>query len=221
MPQSADDMLARLAAAGCFVPAVKWEDEIRAFEAADAADPPAPGQVLFLGDSDIRFWREDGRFERDFAGLAAINRGFGGARTWEMVAYFPRIVEPYAPGRIVYNCGDNDLLAPGVTDAMILAGFRVFVELVRERLPLTGRIFYTSIKPCPKLLHLWPRQQRVNELIRAYCAGGADLQFIDYWQTVLNPDGTIRQSAFRADGVHLAPAHYGEWTAILRPLIDR
>jgi len=69
MPQSVDDMLARLAAAGCFVPGVRWQDEIAAFEAADAANPPAPGQALFVGDSDIRLWREDGRFERDFAGV--------------------------------------------------------------------------------------------------------------------------------------------------------
>ena len=33
-----------------------WEDEIIAFEAADAIAPPEKGLVLFTGSSSIRFW---------------------------------------------------------------------------------------------------------------------------------------------------------------------
>ena len=41
----------------------KWEPEIRAFEAQDRPNPPAPGGVLFIGSSSIRLWKS---LEQDF-----------------------------------------------------------------------------------------------------------------------------------------------------------
>ena len=215
------ELIERARQAGMVISPVNWEPEIRAFADEDAARPPQTGGILFVGDSDIRFWREDGRFEQDFPGLPVINRGFGGARTWELLAWFRQIVDPYRPVLIVYNCGDNDLLEAGVTEPMIRDGFRLFVEAVRRRQPQVRRVYYTSIKPCPQLLRLWPRQQRTNELIRQYCQAQPDTQFVPYFQTVLTEDGSIRPEAFRSDEVHLAAAHYGEVAKLLRPLLER
>ena len=57
-------------------PAV-WEPMIAEFERAAAEAPPAPGSVLFLGASAIRFWDS---LADDMAPLPAVGRGFGGAK---------------------------------------------------------------------------------------------------------------------------------------------
>ena len=110
-----------------------------------------------------------------------------------------------------------------VREILALQGdqFRLFVEAVRQRQPQVRRVYYTSIKPCPRLLRLWPRQQGTNELIRQYCQTHPDARFVPYFQTVLTEDGSIRPEAFRPDEVPLAPAHYGEVAKLLRPLLAR
>jgi hypothetical protein len=82
--------------------------EIRAFEAADAKQPPAPGGVLFVGSSSIRLWKT---LADDFPGLPVTNRGFGGSQVADSTRYAGRIVLPYKPRTIVMYAGDNDLAA--------------------------------------------------------------------------------------------------------------
>ena len=96
-----------LEAIGMIVPEVRFEDEIARYVEADADRPPHGG-ILFVGDSDIRRW-DPAAMADAFAGLPVINRGFGGARTWEVLLYLHRIVLPYRPHVIVYGCGDNDI----------------------------------------------------------------------------------------------------------------
>ena len=54
---------------------VVWESEIEQYEASDAANPPAPGSIVFVGSSSIRFWNTLGA---DMAPMLVLNRGFGG-----------------------------------------------------------------------------------------------------------------------------------------------
>ncbi|MBL8762597.1 MAG: hypothetical protein JNL50_14980, partial [Phycisphaerae bacterium] len=73
-------------------PAPWYEPEIRAFESADLASPPAPGQVLFIGSSSIKFWK---LLATDMSPAPVLNRGFGGSKTRELLGVFDRIVTPY------------------------------------------------------------------------------------------------------------------------------
>src|SRR5687768_3630009 len=75
-----------------------FEAEIRAFEAADAKDPPAPGGVLFVGSSSIRLWNT---LAKDFPDHPVINRGFGGSQVADSTRYADRIVLPYKPKTVV------------------------------------------------------------------------------------------------------------------------
>src|SRR4051812_13086574 len=62
----------------------RWEAEIGAFERADREAPPAPGGIVFAGSSSIRLWTT---LKDDFAGLPALNRGFGGSQIREVTAF--------------------------------------------------------------------------------------------------------------------------------------
>ena len=211
---------AGLERAGMRIPDVKFHGEIQAFARTDRERPPRPGGILFVGDSDIRFWNDDGCFEEAFADLNAINRGFGGARTWETLIYFPRIIAPYRPDLIVYNAGDNDIAAlksAGPDTAEI--GVRLFLRMVRKHLPETRRVFYLAIHPAPCNEPLWRHQREANRRIRARCEACDFAEYLDYLALIVTATGSLRRSVFRADRLHYTPAFYRVLAAYVRPIL--
>ena len=202
-------------------PEVKFQGEIECFQAADRQSPPARNGVLFVGDSDIRLWTTDGEFDRAFRGLPALNRGFGGARTWEVVEYFSRIVEPYRPRAIVYCCGDNDVSclreAGGET---AVRGFSEFLDQVRKGLPETKKVFYLAIHPAPVIVTLWDVRERVNARIEQICAASGLAEFVDYLHLLRDGQGRLQPEHFRQDGLHFSTPFYRTLAAFLGPRLD-
>lgn len=86
--------------------ASRFSEEVQRFEAADRAAMPPIGGVLFVGSSSIRMWPH---LAADFPGTGTIQRGVGGTRLDEILAFAPRIVIPYKPRLIVLYAGDNDI----------------------------------------------------------------------------------------------------------------
>jgi hypothetical protein len=147
-------------------PDAPFAAEIRKFEEADAASPPAPGGVLFVGSSSIRLWTT---LADDFPGVPVINRGFGGSRIAHSTRYADRIVIPYKPRTIVFYAGDNDL-AGGLSPEQVLADYKAFVATVRAALPET-RILFISIKPSTARWKLVEQIREANRLVRAVQRG--------------------------------------------------
>ncbi len=160
-----------------------FENEIRAFEAADKKKMPEPGGVLFLGSSSIQKWSS---LQRDFAAFKVINRGFGGSIIEQSTRYAPRIVWPYKPRLIIFYAGDNDL-AEGKTPPQVLADFQSLAARVREQLPQTS-IAFVSIKPSPARAELKGQAMQANALIRAWIEERREqkLRFIDVWTAMTN-----------------------------------
>jgi hypothetical protein len=86
----------------------RWESEIAAFEAADRANPPPTGAILFVGSSSIRLWKT---LSEGFPDHTVIRRGFGGSLIAESTAFADRIIVPYRPKMIFLYAGDNDVAA--------------------------------------------------------------------------------------------------------------
>ena len=131
-----------------------FESEITAFEAADATSPPAPGGIVFVGSSSIRFWDT---LAEDMAPLPVVRRGFGGAHMEHVLHNARRIVIPYAPRAVVVFVGGNDIgagksaehvLEPGrdgIVEPQVphevepLGPVRFYVEFLREESAGEGR----------------------------------------------------------------------------------
>lgn len=192
-------------------PFAKWESAIAAFEEQDREQLPAPGGIVFVGSSSIRLWD----LERDFPGLPAINRGFGGSQVVDSTHFAPRIVIPYQPRIVVLYAGDNDI-AQEVTPCQVYENFRAFTATIHESLPET-RILYIAIKPSIKRWHLVHRVRAANALIRADCEEDERLTFIDIDAPMLGEDGQPRKELFVEDGLHLSPEGYAVWADVLRP----
>lgn len=190
-------------------PTAWYEPEIRAFEAADALNPPEPGRVLFIGSSSIRMWDT---LERDMAPMPVLNRGFGGSKTNEVLAVFDRIVTPYEPAVIVYYCGDNDLGNDNTDSAAAANGFIAFDERARALWPRI-EVLYLPIKPSVARWNNWDAMRRANALVAQYCnatPGATYLPTVD--ATMI--DGKPNPEILRADGLHLNEKGYAIWTEV-------
>jgi len=191
-----------------------YENEIRAFEAADAVSPPEPGQILFTGSSSVRMWTT---LAEDMAPMPVLNRGFGGSKTNEVLAVFDRIVVPYEPSVIVYYCGDNDLGNDNTDFAAAANGFIAFDKRARALWPKV-EVLYIAIKPSIARWNNWDAMRKANAMVADYCAATPGATYLDIATPVLGPDGPD-PTIFLDDGLHLNAKGYAIWTEVMRPQI--
>jgi lysophospholipase L1-like esterase len=193
-------------------PSLRFEKEIKAYEAADEKNPPPEGAILFTGASGIRRWTTP---QEDFPEHKVINRGFGGCGMGDVVYYADRIVIPYKPKLIVVQAGGNDLNS-GKTPQQVLADFQALVDKVRAKLPET-RIAYLSINPSPARWTQVEKQNEANRLVKEYVAKGQNLDYIDLYDAFIGSDGKPREELFVADRQHHNAEGYKVRTQIVKP----
>ena len=202
------------AAADSALDPARFEPEIRAFEAADRAQPPPLGGIVFIGSSSIQNWTN---VAADFPGVPVLNRGFGGSTLADVVYYAGRILLPYRPRLVVLYAGDNDL-AMGRTPERVVADYEAFIARVRSGLP-AARVVFVSIKPSPSRRAFIPRMRETNERIRAIIARDSLQAYVDVFTPMLDPAGQPRPELFMADSLHMTRAGYLLWRARLAPVV--
>ena len=191
-----------------------FESEIVAFETQDASQAPAPGSVVFVGSSSIRFWDS---LTEDMAPAPVIQRGFGGAQMSHVLHNVHRVVTPYAPSRVVVYAGDNDLAAGSEKTAeTVVAQYRELIGEIHSRVP-EAKIDFIAIKPSTLRWEEWPEMNRANLAIAAFAKEDPRLGYFDIATPMLGPDGRPRGELFRMDGLHLSPEGYAVWTEVVRP----
>lgn len=189
-----------------------WAEAIAHFATADAAQPPSPGGIVFVGSSSIRLWAT---LAEDFPGLGVVNRGFGGSELGDTLFHADRLIIAHRPRLVVVYAGENDLQAGKAPEA-VAADFRALHARLRAALPEL-RLLYLSIKLSPARAAIAPAVLRANALLAAACTDLPGCTFVDVSATLLDADGAPRAEFFREDRLHLTPAGYAAWVATLRP----
>jgi lysophospholipase L1-like esterase len=188
----------------------RFEEEIKQFEEMDKIHFPTLSGIVFTGSSSIKVWKT---IPEDFAPFNAINRGFGGCFTSDVVYYADRVILPYKPSMVVLYIGDNDINS-GKTPETVFDDFKTLVNYIHKSLPKTF-IFYISIKPSVNRWALWEKMKNANELIEKFAKKNELVDFIDISPTLLGKDGKPRPELF-ADGLHLNADGYKLWTSLVR-----
>lgn len=204
------------ATAEAAAPANRWERSIQRFETADRENPPAPGQVLFVGSSSIVRWET---LEEDFPSIDLLSRGFGGSYISDVLYFTDRVILPYRPSHVVIYAGDNDADADRTAEE-IFADYKGIVERVHAALPET-RISFISMKPSPSR---WDRADVMiagNAMVKAYADADPRLDYIDVWGPMLGVDGTPRAELFVEDMLHMNPHGYVLWRSIVAGYVER
>ena len=187
----------------------RFDSEIKAFEELDRKNTPPKGAVLFVGSSSIKRWST----AESFPGLTVINRGFGGSYIADVNHYFDQTVRRYAANVVVFYAGDNDL-GNGKSSDRVFADYQAFVEKVHAAKPDT-EIFYIAIKPSLARWKLWDTMKAFNERVRAFSSSRPRLHFVDVAPPMLGANGQPRPELFVEDGLHMTPAGYEIWTALV------
>jgi lysophospholipase L1-like esterase len=192
----------------------RWEETIKKFEAADAANPAPKGAVLLVGGSNARRWTDVADY---FPQEKVINRGFGGALLADVLHFADRIVIPYAPRVIVLNAGGNDL-ASGKSPEEVRDACRAFGRKVGAALPKT-RIISISVPPVLRAANA-PQSlaaiRRTNALLAEVAHEEPALTFIDLFPAFADAEGKTRAELFVEDGTHFSAKGYAVVAGLIR-----
>lgn len=196
-----------------------FADEIAAFKKADSFPRfQVKNPILFIGSSSFRKWET---IKADFPGYRILNRGFGGSTLPDVTRYANEIIFPYKPKQIVIYCGENDLASSGdVTAATVFKRFTLLFNLVRSKLP-TVPVAFVSIKPSPSRMTIQPEVKKANALIKKFLGLKKNSVFINVYDAMLNPDGTMRKELYVEDQLHMTAAGYAIWQRIIKPYLLR
>lgn len=184
----------------------RFEAEVSALVARPL--PSGGVSTLFLGSSSIRLWDVDG----SFPDLHALNRGFGGATTADVLHHYERIVAGVQPDTVIVYVGENDIAAGSSAEAA-QADVLALMTRLRADMP-RARIAYLSMKPTPLRWDLYAKMAAANAVIKAQAAEiGYD--FVDVGGALLDEGGKPDPIYFSVDGLHLNKEGYRRWTSIL------
>lgn len=203
----------------CFIYSPLWaqqtfEKEIRNYEKQDSISMPAKGQILFIGSSSFRIWKT---FATDLAGIAAINRGFGGSTMTDALYYFDRMVVKYEPSTVVVYEGDNDL-NKGKSLEDLAKEYEDFSNRLKKALPKT-KLVYLAVRPSLSRIAIVDKQKQFNSWLADYCKSQKGRFFLDMHSPFYLPDGTVMPDIFVADRLHLNEKGYLIFSSKIREFI--
>jgi len=191
-----------------------WEQEISAYERGDVTNPPPKGGIEFVGSSGIRLWQT---LAQDFAGQPVFNRGFGGSEIVDSTHFADRIILPYAPRKIFFRAGGNDL-ANGKSPEEVFGDFKDFAALVHSNLPNTA-IYYIAWNPTPSRWKQHEAERALNAMVAGFRQGKPFLKYIETYDLPMDAGGRPRPELFVADQLHFSAAGYRLLAERVRPYV--
>ena len=164
-----------------------------------------PVGTLLVGSSIFRRWSSAAEDLRD---EGVVNHGFGGSRTWELLAYAKELVIDFRPAVVVCYCGSNDVNA-GQSAAAIADRVEIFMEAIEHALPGVG-VVYVSINRAPQKRDRWAVVDEANDRIEAACRNASNRVFVDVNEGLFDPQGSPRGDLYLDDGLHFRREAYRE-----------
>jgi len=189
-----------------------FQSTVDRWASQDDLAPWEPGRTVFVGSSSMRLWT---RLQEDFSEWAPIQRGFGGSRLWDVVEHSEELITRHDPQGVVIFAGTNDINA-GLSAVETLTAYRCLVERIADELGDVP-IGFIAVTPTPARWSQWPEATALNDAVEALADEWPDLHFFDPTDLFLATGSPPDASLFVSDGLHLSPAGYALWTAVIRP----
>lgn len=191
-----------------------FSKDIQNFKKKDSIDFPPKKAVLFIGSSTFTKWTD---VQTYFPNHTIVNRGFGGSSLPDLIYFVNDVVYPYKPKQVVIYCGENDF-AGGATAQIVADRVKQLFDLIREKYPRV-QLTYISIKPSPSREKYWTEMKIANKLIAELIAKTKRADFINTYDAMFNPDGTIMKDIFLSDNLHMNAKGYALWAPIMEPYL--
>lgn len=191
-------------------------NEILDFKKQESETPIVKNEILFVGSSSFKFWKDVDSY---FPDHKIINRGFGGSTLIDVTRYFYDIIYPFEPRQIVIYCGENDFAFDenlSVND--FVRRFTTLFGMIRENFPNTT-INYLSIKPSPSRTGILEKSMIANEKIASFLDAKDNAEYIDILNPMMDKKGRIKKDIFLEDQLHMNPEGYKIWQKIIAPYL--
>jgi lysophospholipase L1-like esterase len=192
----------------------RFAPEIEAFARQGAGKAAIDDDALFVGSSSIRLWNVAGSFPE----IDAVNRGFGGATTPDVLHYYRQVIAGCQPETVIVYVGENDIAA-GRSPDLVAADVLTLLGKIRTDFP-HARIAYLSMKHSPLREDLWDKMAAVNATVKARANASGGFDFLDVSRSLLAVDGTPDKQFYTVDGLHMNAQGYARWTAIVDAYLD-
>lgn len=196
----------------------KFENEVLALEAKDKTETHADDEILFIGSSSIRLWKD---INNDIAPYKGIQRGFGGSNFTDVNYYAERLVYPHKfKALALFVANDITGSANDKTPIEVFNAFKAFEKIVRRKFK-NEHIFFIAITPTPLRWQYWPQALQANKLIELYCEGKTNLHFIKTDDKYLDAGGQPIAEYFIGDKLHQNSKGYEVWSGIIKQNFDK
>jgi len=193
--------------------AQSFSKDIQNFRRQDSIAMPAKDPILFIGSSSFTLWKS---VKEDFPGYPILNRAFGGSTLSDLIYYVKDIVYPYQPRQIVIYCGENDFAAnDSLYPSQVAKRFELLFVIIRKKFPKVP-VVYVSMKPSPSRVKLMAKFNVANVMIRSFLKDKKNTAFVDVYHAMLNADGSVNESIFLADKLHMNKKGYAIWQPLIQ-----
>ncbi|HMU23891.1 MAG: G-D-S-L family lipolytic protein [Bacteroidetes bacterium] len=193
--------------------AQSFSKDIQNFRRQDSIAMPAKDPILFIGSSSFTLWKS---VKEDFPGYPILNRAFGGSTLSDLIYYVKDIVYPYQPRQIVIYCGENDFAAnDSLYPSQVAKRFELLFVIIRKKFPKVP-VVYVSMKPSPARVKLMAKFNVANVMIRSFLKDKKNTAFVDVYHAMLNADGSVNESIFLADKLHMNKKGYAIWQPLIQ-----
>ncbi len=179
-------------------------------------------ELVFIGDSITQGWEKEGRevWQRHYAGYHALDLGFGGDRTENVLWRLQHgELDGLAPKVVVLMIGTNNTGHRAEDPATTAAGIKRLIDEIRQRSPDTKVL----------LLAVFPRGEQsadplraINERVNRIIASEADARsvyFLNINAALTDPDGTLSKDVM-PDLLHPNAKGYAIWQREMQPLLQ-
>jgi len=179
-------------------------------------------EVVFIGDSITQGWEKEGRevWQRHYAGYHALNLGFGGDRTENVLWRLQHgELDGLAPKVAVLMIGTNNTGHRTENPETTAAGIKRLVDEIRQRLPAT-KVLLLAILPRGEKSDdsLRGINERVNQIIASQ-AHGRSVYYLNINAALTHPDGTLSREVM-PDLLHPNAKGYAIWQREMQPLLQ-
>ena len=184
--------------------------------------------VVLLGDSIMHFWewKHPASWAKFTAGRTALNLGYGGDRTQNVIWRVAHgELDGYEAKCVVLMIGTNNNSSEGTDPANVAAAVEKIVGMIRERQP-KAKIVLHPIFPrgasaeSARHVKARARNDKTNALLKAFAERDGKVVWIDFNDKLVDATGWVPRTLM-ADEIHPTDAGYDIWMEALAPVLGR
>ncbi|HLR00171.1 MAG TPA: GDSL-type esterase/lipase family protein [Sphingobacterium sp.] len=192
-----------------------WLPTVEKYLAESKENPPAPESTFFMGSSTWTQWGKT--LEEDFVDYQAVNRGFGGSRIPDLLAYMDPLMMPYKPTRVLFFCGTNDLLRNSPDS--VFRDFKTFLGRLWAVYPET-QVYFVSVPHAPSRKKHWDKGDSLNEKVKELAEEDEGLIYIDIVKDMYNEEDVVNEDFYKSDRLHMNRSGQEIWIPKIKKALD-